>query len=128
MLRRVTFIRIEGREFQEFLHRPIEERLVDPQKQFSESCLLFRVDNLNVYRPTSIFCFSEKKNSKTKGTPSLSPILKGTCHQDLLIFVITVLIIQLVTLFHAQNIAFTAKGRYQVNFRIDTKLYITGFK
>ena len=37
-------------------------------------------------------------------------------------FVTTVLIIQLVTLFHAQNVPFTAKGRYQVNFRIDTKL------
>ena len=32
--------------------------------------------------------------------------------------------IQVVTLFHAQNIAFTAKGRYQVNFRIDTKLLL----
>ena len=42
----------------------------------------------------------------------------------LLIFVITVLLIQLVTLFHAQNVAFTAKGRYQVNFRIDTKLLL----
>ena len=39
-------------------------------------------------------------------------------------FVIIVLIIQLVTLFHAQNIAFTAKGRYQVKFRIDTKLLL----
>ena len=39
-------------------------------------------------------------------------------------FVITVLIIQLVTLFHAQNVLFTAKGRYQVNFRIDTKLLL----
>ena len=36
-------------------------------------------------------------------------------------FVITVLIIQLVTLYHAQNVVFTAKGRYQVNFQIDTK-------
>ena len=36
--------------------------------------------------------------------------------------VITVLIIQLVTPFHAQNVAFNAKGRYQANFRIDTKL------
>ena len=39
-------------------------------------------------------------------------------------FIITVLIIQLVTLFHAQNVAFTAKGRYQVNVRIDTKLLL----
>ena len=39
-------------------------------------------------------------------------------------FVITVLIIQLVTLFHAQNVAFIAKGRYQVNFRIDTNLLL----
>ena len=39
-------------------------------------------------------------------------------------FVITVLIIQFVTLFHAQNVLFTAKGRYQVNFRIDTKLLL----
>ena len=39
-------------------------------------------------------------------------------------FVITVLIIQLVTLFHAQNDLFTAKGSYQVNFRIDTKLLL----
>ena len=38
--------------------------------------------------------------------------------------VITMLIIQLVTLFHAQNVAFTAKGRYQVNFRIDTKILL----
>ena len=38
--------------------------------------------------------------------------------------VITVLIIELVTLFHAQNFAFTAKGRYQGNFRIDTKLLL----
>ena len=39
-------------------------------------------------------------------------------------FVITVQIIQLVTLFHAQNVLFTAKGRYQVNFGIDTKLLL----
>ena len=39
-------------------------------------------------------------------------------------FDITVILIQLVNLFHAQNIAFTAKGRYQVNFRIDTKLLL----
>ena len=39
-------------------------------------------------------------------------------------FVTIVLIIQLVTLFHAQNVAFTAKGRYQVNFRIDTNLLL----
>ena len=39
-------------------------------------------------------------------------------------FVLTVPIVRLVTLFHAQNIAFTAKGRYQVNFRIDTKLLL----
>ena len=39
-------------------------------------------------------------------------------------FVITVLIIQLVTLFQAQNALFTAKGRYQVNFRIDTNLLL----
>ena len=40
-------------------------------------------------------------------------------------FVITVLIlIQLVTLFHAQNVFFTGKGRYQVNFQIDTKLLL----
>ena len=39
-------------------------------------------------------------------------------------FVITVLIIQLTTLFHAQNVALTAKGIYQVNFRIDTKLLL----
>ena len=39
-------------------------------------------------------------------------------------FVITVLIIQLVTLWHAQNVLFTAKGRYQVNFRMDTKLLL----
>ena len=39
-------------------------------------------------------------------------------------FVITVLIIQLVTLSHAQNVAFTVKGRYQVNFRIGTKLLL----
>ena len=39
-------------------------------------------------------------------------------------FVITVLVIQLVTLFHAQNDLFTVKGRYQVNFRIDTKLLL----
>ena len=39
-------------------------------------------------------------------------------------FVVTVLIIQLVTLFHAQNVPFTAKGRYQVNFRIDTNLLL----
>ena len=32
--------------------------------------------------------------------------------------------IQLVTLFHAQTVAFTTKGRYQVNFRIDTKLLL----
>ena len=38
--------------------------------------------------------------------------------------VITVLVIQLFTPFHAQNVAFTAKGRYQVNFRIDTKLLL----
>ena len=38
-------------------------------------------------------------------------------------FVITVLI-QLATLFHAQNVAFTAKGRHQVNFGIDTKLLL----
>ena len=31
---------------------------------------------------------------------------------------------QLVTLFHAQNVAFTAKGRSQVNFRLDTKLLL----
>ena len=40
-------------------------------------------------------------------------------------FVITVLIlIQLITLFHAQNVLFTEKGRHQVNFRIDTKLLL----
>ena len=39
-------------------------------------------------------------------------------------FVITVLIIQRVTLFHAQNVLFTAKARYQVNFRINTKLLV----
>ena len=39
-------------------------------------------------------------------------------------FVITVLIIQPVTLFHAQNSPFTAKGRCQVNFRKDTKLLL----
>ena len=31
---------------------------------------------------------------------------------------------QLVTLFHAQNVLFIAKGRYQVNFRINTKLLL----
>ena len=31
---------------------------------------------------------------------------------------------QLVTLFRAQNVPFTAKGRYQVNFRINTKLLL----
>ena len=41
-----------------------------------------------------------------------------------LFFLITVLIIQLVTLFHAQNVLFTSKGRCQVNFRIDTKLLL----
>ena len=41
-----------------------------------------------------------------------------------LCFVIIVLIIQLVTPFHAQNVLFTSKGRYQVNFRIDTKLLL----
>ena len=40
------------------------------------------------------------------------------------LFVITVQKIQLVTLFHAQNVLLTAKGRYQVNFRIDTKLLL----
>ena len=39
-------------------------------------------------------------------------------------FVLTVLIIQLATLFHAQNVAFTAKGRYQVNFQMVTKLLL----
>ena len=39
-------------------------------------------------------------------------------------FVITVLIIQLVTLFHAQNVLFITKGRYQVNFRINTQLLL----
>ena len=51
--------------------------------------------------------------------------LKGLCHQDFAhFFVITVLIIQLVTLYYAQNVLFTAKGRYQVHFRIDTKLLL----
>ena len=31
---------------------------------------------------------------------------------------------QLVTLFHAQNVLFIAKGRYQVKFRINTKLLL----
>ena len=52
---------------------------------------------------------------KLKRTTCMSP---GFCS----FFVITALIIQLVTLFHAQNVLFTAKGRYQVNFRIDTNL------
>ena len=43
------------------------------------------------------------------------------------VFVITVLIIQPVTLFHAHNVLFTAKGRYQVNFRIDTKVLLQTF-
>ena len=47
-------------------------------------------------------------------------IVPGFCS----FFVITEQIIQLVTLFHAQNVLFTAKGRYQVNFRIDTKLLL----
>ena len=58
-------------------------------------------------------CF--EKITKFKGT-----MLPGFCS----FFVITVLIVQLVTLFHAQNVAFNAKGRYQVNFRIDTKLLL----
>ena len=32
--------------------------------------------------------------------------------------------IQLVTLFHAQNVPFIAKVRYQVNFRMDTNLLL----
>ena len=51
--------------------------------------------------------------------------LKGTMSPGFCsFFVITVLIIQLATLFHAENVAFTAKGRYQANFRIDTKLLL----
>ena len=51
--------------------------------------------------------------------------LKGTMSPGFCsFFVITVLIIQLVTLFHAQYVLFTAKGRYQVNFRMDTKLLL----
>ena len=50
--------------------------------------------------------------------------IKGTVTRILLIFFITVLIIQLATIFNAQNVAFTTKGRYQVNFRIDTKLLL----
>ena len=37
---------------------------------------------------------------------------------------ITALIIQLVTLFNAQNVIFTSKGGCQVNFPIDTKLLL----
>ena len=50
---------------------------------------------------------------RLKGT--LSP---GFCS----FFVITVLIIQLDTLFREQNVPFTVKARYQVNFQIDTKV------
>ena len=65
------------------------------------------------------------------GTDTLSRIhipirrLKGAMSPRFCSFVVkAVLIIQLVTLFHAQNVAFNAKGRYQVNFRVDTKLLL----
>ena len=51
--------------------------------------------------------------------------LKGTMSPGFCsFFIIAVLIMQVVSLFHAQNVSFTAKGRYQVNFRIDTKLLL----
>ena len=56
---------------------------------------------------------------------SRSLAVKGTMSSGFYsFFVITLLIIQVVTLFYAQNVAFTAKGRYQVNCRIDTKLLL----
>ena len=63
-------------------------------------------------------CHITQLNFYLKGT--MSP---GFCS----FFVITVLIIQLVTLFHAQNVAFTAKGRYQVEFS-NRHQTITSFK
>ena len=51
-------------------------------------------------------------------------MLKGLCHQDFAHLLSSVLIIQLFTLFHAQTVALTTKGRYQVNFRIDTELLL----
>ena len=58
-------------------------------------------------------------------TCTVEPSFKGTMSPGFCsFFVITVQIIQLVTLFHAQNVLFTTKGRYQVNFRIDTKVLL----
>ena len=65
-----------------------------------------------------------KPDERDQGPVVQSPI-KGTMSPGFCsFFVITVLIIQLVTLFHPQNTLFTSKGRNQVNFRIGTKLLL----
>ena len=83
---------------------------------------MFRSFQSLVQIHTRYFIFGQRK---VQSYVDLFLTIKGTMSPGFCsFFVITVLIIQLVTLFHAQNVAFTAEGRYQVNFRIDTKLLV----